>query len=216
MRGFAEHLQQHGYARVLATAPDETTLQIARRLGAVSEIAGIAEVQQLTPRAVGQASTSSYGGMYGLDAFPLHTDMAHWYVPPRYFLLRCLKPAHQVETLALHFREILGDEDEVTLRRAIFRPRRRLEGRLTPIRLKEDMRYRWDPVFLVPVTEEGRRLRERVVQRISEANVAKVELSGPMDCILFDNWNVLHGRSTVPTDALHRRVERVYLESLVS
>jgi L-asparagine oxygenase len=153
--------------------------------------------------------------MYGLEAFPLHTDMAHWHIPPRYFLLRCLQAAHQVDTLAVHFREILGEEDEATLRRAIFRPRRRLEGRLTSMRLKEDARCRWDPVFIVPVTEEARRLRERVVQRISTANVAKVKLSDATDCLLFDNWNVLHGRSAVPTDALHRKIERVYLESLI-
>lgn len=214
MNELSEHLHRYGYVRLFAVAPGETTLEIAQRYGVVSDIPGISRVQELVPRATNQASLSSYGGMYGLDAFPLHTDMAHWHIPPRYFLLRCVAPALQVDTFALHFRAIVGDESEATLRRAIFRPRRRLEGRLTPLRIKEGDRFRWDPIFIVPVTEEAKRLRERMIFRMSTIDVEKIALRTRMDCVLFDNWNAAHGRTAVPPEAMHRRVERVYLDSL--
>jgi alpha-ketoglutarate-dependent taurine dioxygenase len=131
LKDWADELRDHGYVRVRAISADETTLEIAQRLGSISVISGITPAHELVPRSVEQASASSYGGMYGLGPFPLHTDMAHWHVPPRYFLLRCVHPAPQVKTLALHSRNLFDEEDEVTLRRALFRPRRRLDGRLT-------------------------------------------------------------------------------------
>jgi len=216
MRNLADHLRQHGYARISALSPSEPTLSIAERVGFVSVIPGVARVQELVPRAASQAPASGYGGMYGLDLFPLHTDMAHWYVPPRYFLLRCICPAPQVETLIVHFRDVIGGETDVTLRRAIFRPRRRLDGRLTSLRLKEGEMCRWDPAFIVPVTTEAERLRERIVVTISAATLVAVSLRGAADCLLVDNWAVMHGRANVPANAMSRRIERVYLETIIA
>jgi Taurine catabolism dioxygenase TauD, TfdA family. len=36
---------------------------------------------------------NQYSGNYGLAEFPLHSDLAHWAVPPRYFMLRCVAGA---------------------------------------------------------------------------------------------------------------------------
>ena len=192
----------------------ETTLEIARRLGSASVISDVTPVQELIPRAADQVSSSSYGAMYGLGQFPLHTDMAHWYLPPHYFILRCVRPAPKVRTLVVHSRDLLADEDEVTLRRALFRPRRRLDGRLTSLRLYESGRCRWDPVFIVPITKSAVELRERVLRRIEAGRIEELSLEDPMDCIIFDNWSVLHGRTRVPLECAHRKIERIYLDSV--
>jgi len=213
-RDLANELRDIGYVRVKAISPDETTLEIARRFGSISVISGVAPVQELVPRTVEQASASSYGGMYGLGQFPLHTDMAHWHVPPHYLLLRCVHPAAEVKTLVLHSRYMFCDEDEITLRRALFRPRRRLDGRLTSLRLYENGRCRWDPVFIVPITDCAVELRQRVLARIESARTAEISLEDPLDCVILDNWSVLHGRTEVPTQCIHRRVERLYLDSV--
>jgi alpha-ketoglutarate-dependent taurine dioxygenase len=207
-------LGEKGYARVKAISEAETTLETAGRLGSVSLISEVSPVQELVPRAADQTSSSSYGGMYGLGQFPLHTDMAHWYVPPHYFLLRCVQPAPEVKTLVLHSRNLFADEDEVTLRRALFRPRRRLDGRLTSLRLYESGRCRWDPVFIMPITKSAVELRERVVRRAEAGRIEELSLDDPMDCIVFDNWSVLHGRTKVPLECVHRKIERVYLDSV--
>jgi hypothetical protein len=214
LKNFAFELREKGYARVQAITAAETTLEIARRLGSPSVISGVAPVQELVPRSAEQASASSYGRIYGLGQFPLHTDMAHWYVPPRYFLLRCVQPAPKVKTLALHSRHLFADEDEVTLRRALFRPRRRLDGRLTGLRLLESGRCRWDPVFIVPITASAFELRKRALLRIETARIEELSLEDSTDCIIFDNWNVLHGRNEVPVGCVQRKVERVYLDSV--
>jgi len=214
LKDLADELRDVGYVRVKAVSEDETTLEIARRFGSISVISGVAPVQELIPRSVEQASTSSYGGMYGLGQFPLHTDMAHWHVPPRYFLLRCMHPAPEVKTLVLHSQDVFGDEDEITLRRALFRPRRRLDSRLTCLRLYENGRCRWDPVFIVPITNCAVELRQRVLRRIESARTVELSLEDPLDCIVLDNWSALHGRTDVPSKCTHRILERVYLDSV--
>jgi len=213
LRNLATQLGEDGYVRVKA-AKAETTIEIARRFGTLSVIPDLSPVQELIPRAAEQTSASSYGEMYGLREFPLHTDMAHWYVPPHYFLLRCVLPVPHVKTLVVHSRHLFVDEDEVTLRRALFRPRRRLDGRLTSLRLYESGRYRWDPIFIVPITKTAVELRERIVWRIASAKIEELSLDDTMDCIIFDNWSVLHGRTNVTMDCVNRRIERVYLDAV--
>jgi L-asparagine oxygenase len=46
-----------------------------------------AQWHSLTPKANSEASPVSYSGLYGLGEFPMHTDMAHWRMPPRYLVL---------------------------------------------------------------------------------------------------------------------------------
>ena len=214
MKDLAADLAEKGYVRVKALTATETTFALARRLGLVSVVPGISPVQRLVPRVVEQFSPTSYSGIYGHGKFPLHTDMAHWYVPPHFILLRCVHPTPEVETLVLHSQHLLGSEDPLTLRRALFRPRRRLDGRLTCLRLQETGRCRWDPLFIVPINKIAVEVRERVVQRIETARIEKLSLETPIDCIILDNWSVLHGRTEVPSGCLGRKLERVYLDSV--
>src|SRR5690349_10501628 len=99
----------NGFVR-LSTNPSMSTLEVARLLGQVIHLDGIAEVQRLSPTFSENVEKNRYSGLYGTQPFPLHTDLAHWHVPPRYFLLRCLEPAKQVSTQFLHSREVLGPE----------------------------------------------------------------------------------------------------------
>jgi alpha-ketoglutarate-dependent taurine dioxygenase len=214
LRKLPSELLDKGYIRLKAISVAEPTLEIALRVGSPSLISEVSPVQGLVPRAADQASPSSYGGIYGLGEFPLHTDMAHWYVPPRFFLLRCVQPAPAVKTLVLHSRFAFADEDEMTLRRALFRPRRRLDGRLTSLRLVESGICRWDPVFIVPITKNAIQLRERVLRRLEAARIEELALNDPTDCIVIDNWAALHGRTSVPLSCVYRKMERVYLDSV--
>jgi len=169
MNDLAAELRETGWTRVEATNADEPTLEIARRLGSISAISGIAQVQELIPRSLDQSSANSYGGIYGLEPFPLHTDMAHWFVPPHFILLRCVRPAPEVFTLALHFQNLFDDEEATTVRRALFRPRRRIDGRLTSLHLHDRGICRWDPIFITPITKSAADLRERIHRRIDGA-----------------------------------------------
>jgi L-asparagine oxygenase len=210
----ATQLLEKGYAQIRANNIEESTFGLATRIGSVSSIPGISTVQLLSPYTQACAPLNSYGSIYGLGHFPLHTDMAHWYAPPRYLLLRCIRPAPEVKTLILHSDRIFADEDEVTLRRALFRPRRPLDSRLTALRVFESGRCRWDSVFIIPMTLTAMELRERILERIDTAAIEEVSLLDSSDAVIIDNWRVLHGRRDVSLTSVHRKIERIYLDSV--
>src|SRR5688500_1379294 len=90
-------LRSLGFVR-LSTSSSQSTADVAHHLGEIVHLEGISEIQTLAPCNKDEAGTNRYSGLYGVEEFPLHTDMAHWHVPPRYFLLRCVQPTDNVPT----------------------------------------------------------------------------------------------------------------------
>lgn len=206
-------MTENGYA-MFATDVSCGTLEIAKAVGVVAPLPGYPTVQQLVPREDNHLELSSYSGNFGKSAFPLHTDMAHWFVPPRFFLLRCIRPAEDVYTHLLHARKVFSPEDRDIAQRALFRPRRRLDGRLTLLRLHDDEIFRWDPLFLIPMSPRAIAFQKNLAAKISASMLNEVAFSYAGDSLIVDNWNVLHGRSSVPEGASNRLIERVYLSAL--
>src|SRR6266852_2493437 len=97
-------VERHGFALQQQLAPHLSTVEIAGRFGIILKIdkllpsSGIPTVQTLRPRETAEVKQNRYSGHYGLDLFPLHTDLAHWALPPHYLLLRCLVGADDVFT----------------------------------------------------------------------------------------------------------------------
>jgi len=207
-------LKRDGFVQFKGNLVGEDTFGIANSLGNVANVPGAQIVQTLIPSDSTLKESSSYSGNYGMGEFPFHTDMAHWYKPPRFLLLRCVTPSVLVTTSILLAAPLFLPENKSDLRRSLFRPRRRLNGRLTPIRLFEKDFYRWDNLFLQPLSKMAKSLQERIEQRIEESSPHNFVLAQTGDCVLLDNWNTFHARSAVPPDASNRKVERVYLSAL--
>lgn len=198
----------------LGDAGDSTEL-VARRVGTVANILGISTVQSLAPRSKHQATPSSYSGIYGHDSFPLHTDMAHWCVPPRYLMLRCIHPDTKVKTTAVQSNILFEQEDKIDIKRSLFRPRRRLDGRLTVMRLLEDDIFRWDPVFIKPLNTLARELSDRVSTRLQQIKPMQISLEYPGEFLIIDNWKMLHGRTSVENELSPRIIDRIYLTEIM-
>ena len=75
-----------------------------------------------------EVGRNQYSGHFGLGSFPLHTDLTHWRLPPRYLLLRCLTGSENVFTSLLASSYVAGAVGMHTLQRAILRTRRHHEG----------------------------------------------------------------------------------------
>ena len=207
----------HGFARIAAPIAPVTTEDLAAGLGEPLDPWGDGLVQRLEPRDSGPPNT--YSGLFGLGAFPLHTDLAHWLIPPRYLLLRCGKGYADVPTLLLDGTEIVREMDADALGRAIVRPRRRQSGELRLLRLwSTPMRatgcLRWDQVFLQPASVEGRRAFDSLRDRLEIATPTQIVMIEPGEAIIIDNWRMLHARPAIPAGRRDRYLERVYLRSL--
>ena len=151
-QGITSKLQEDGYVYLEAFEPKRTTQEIAASLGSISIIPDIPIVQILKPTTRQDSTSNVYSGNYGLGKFPLHTDLAHLHLPPRYFMLRCIIPAQNVFTSLIPTEIAINGLTESTILRAIFKPRRRIQGRISLLRFDQHIEnhtlFRWDQLFL--------------------------------------------------------------------
>lgn len=226
MRDITAKLHKRGYVFVPDWKADKATIAVANSLGAVVEMqtllpqSSIPTVQQLRPRLTVESARNRYSGKFGLEDFPPHTDLAHWAVPPRYFLLRCKAKSPRVVTRLLSGSVLVSTMGAANLRRALVRPRRPPRGGvicLLPVmfRAGEIEGMRWDSLFLAPMNQAA----FAVAQALSDiatnsAWTTEITLVQPGDTLIVDNWRCLHGRGPVRPNELDRRLERVYLSEL--
>jgi hypothetical protein len=213
-------LQRDGFALGKALFPSEQTLEVASKLGTIVQ-AGRTYVQNLTPREKFAATPNVYSGNYGLDEFPMHTDLAHWEVPPRFLLLRCIRGDANVGTRLLLSSKVVGRVGALAVRRCLVQPRRTLNGRRPLMRLLDDhdgfaQIFRWDELFLLPASNQSSNVFASVLKAVHEVSKTEVFLSSPGDSLIIDNWRVLHGRSRVINSHSTRCVERIYFGELNS
>lgn len=130
----ASVVRRDGYCLALRWHQHRSTIHIGRVLGNVLRPGAllpgthIPTVQTLQPRRVTESPRNQYSGEYGLGEFPLHTDLAHWARPPRYFALRCRIGSSAVVTRLLPSSAIESALGKATLRRAVVRSRRPPRG----------------------------------------------------------------------------------------
>src|SRR6185369_1649393 len=177
-------------------------------------------VQILRPQAADESTPNKYSGMFGMNEFPLHTDLAHWARPPRFFILRSLIGSECVSTNLLPASAVIAEVGHDKVRRALTRPRRwPIDKRpcLLPLIFfdKGEPGFRWDSRFLIPVNEPGRDVA-RVMSNAAQdtPNLLTTKLVQAGDTLIVDNWRMLHGRSRVPPLGLGRVLQRLYLSEL--
>jgi alpha-ketoglutarate-dependent taurine dioxygenase len=192
--------------------------EIVSRTGRALTFGKGSAVHRVVPKQ--DAAPNTYSGMYGLNEFPFHNDMAHWRDPPRYLMLRCLKGHDSVATVVVDSHDVLENVGEQTLIRALVKPRRPINGTVPLLSLYRPQRgerpslLRWDEKFIVaasPVGGEGMTLVRKALNVVSRTSISLCE---PGDTLVIDNWRMLHGRSAVAADQTDRIIERAYLGEL--
>lgn len=220
----ARRVSTTGYAVIPQLDPAASTENVALRLGAVMDVSSflpnVPRVQTLRPRKSTAPLMNQYSGTYGTGAFPLHSDLAHWYIPPRYVMLRCMVGARDVETTLVPYSAIASVVAERILKQALVVPRRKSKTQTIcpiPIVFEHDRTWglRWDFLFLSPINEAARRISEAIAsQRWPIEDTIPVTLLAPGDTVIIDNWRMLHGRSAVSENSMNRVIERIYLNQL--
>lgn len=205
-----------GYAFIPEYGRELDTIKLAETLGWPLTPWADRTVQELIPRS--SAAPNTYSGIYGLRRFPFHTDLAHWRLPPRYLLLRCVTGYADIPTLLVDGEALIDVVTLDVLMRAIFKPRRPRAGSLTLLHLCEPTDngnlLRWDEVFLKPASNIGDIANQAVRQWLAEVEPLSIPLVKSGDTLLIDNWRMLHARSPIPTGRQDRKLERIYLEAL--
>jgi L-asparagine oxygenase len=227
LQDIANSVHRDGYVFLRKWLIDQTTADIGRSIGEVVDMrtmlpqSGIPTVQTLRPRHKSESPSNRYSGTYGLTEFPLHTDLAHWALPPHYLILRCKFGSEVVGTRLLPYSAITSTLEETTIRRAMARPRHTprsgaqcLLPLIFPIE-ENRFGFRWDPLFLVPMNLPAQRLAGIMRDNAWDmTRLVTVTLKSPGDTLIVDNWQLLHGRRPVLATDLSRCIERIYLSEL--
>jgi hypothetical protein len=212
-------VSKDGFAFLASYMPGTPTLTALSNLGSVVRLAGLDSVQELRPRRVDDAPPNIYSGNFGYAPFPLHTDLAHWLVPPPYFALRCIEGTPAVTTRLVGGLSLIGRFGDLHLRRTLLRPRRPVQRVQGLLRLLERdgaaaPRLRWDTLFLTPASLQSHQMCSDVQEYLDLASSIDFSLCQPGDTLIVDNWRMLHGRSAVPETSSGRILHRAYLKSL--
>lgn len=199
----------------LTTRPEDLLMS----LGQPVEIEGVPRLQVLTPKESNNVSPNTYSGNYGMREFPLHTDLAHWYLPPRYLALGCIQGTESVGSLVYDSCKLIDVIGEQLLARAIVYPRRPIRNSLPLLRLlnrniDNSLRFRFDSLFLKPANEFSLKALRAVKEHLLSCKPLRLMLNKPGDTILIDNWRMLHGRETVTASCQDRKVVRMYFSGL--
>jgi hypothetical protein len=196
-----------------------STLEVASQLGTVDMVEGLAAVQTLTPRGIDDSPPNTYSGNFGRAEFPLHTDLAHWALPPRYILLRCIRGTENVATRILDGQHVVDTFGSDKLCATLVQPRRPMRNGKQLLRLLRSDDFsrdllRWDSIYLHPASRLSAKVFGGVLEFLRDARPLEVNLLGPGDTLLIDNWRCLHGRSAASERDGTRHIERVYLKEV--
>jgi alpha-ketoglutarate-dependent taurine dioxygenase len=212
-------LRRDGFAFLPGYYPNSDAAEVAADLGRPVALGRGSPVHDLSPRTRDETTSNTYSGLYGLGAFPYHTDLAHWANPPRYLLLRALIGYAEVPTMLVDSQQILAVVGERPLHRALMKPRRRRRRVATPLlRIYEtrgnDKLVRWDETFVRPVSDAGEIGTQLFAKALIHARSAEIKLIKNGDSLIVDNWRMLHARGPVPDRCRDRTLQRVYMEHI--
>lgn len=206
-------LKKNGFI-LISTPPEKAMLDVAESLGEVFKVSTMPLVQTLTPRLKENECDHTYSGNFGVNEFPFHTDLAHWYIPPRYLFLRCIRPAANVATRLIDRASLIHSSTDELLTRAQFMPRKRLDRKANLLKVWNGDIFRWDSMFIMPVNKTGKLLKEHIEHRLRSIQPNDLFLNNVGDGLLIDNWRMLHGRSAIDRESMDRKIERVYFNEV--
>lgn len=219
-RSLAQAVRSQGYAFIEKHMPDAPSLDAISCLGELETVEDLGTLQSLVPRIAANAPPNTYSGNFGTNEFPLHTDLAHWALPPRYLALRCVDGSQTVPTTLLDGCEIIRSFGHDVLRTILVQPRRPMQNGKQLLQLLQKVDdsglflLRWDYVYLNPATTYSRGLFEEIGGALSKMECTEHWLLRLGDTLVIDNWRYLHGRGAVLSSAKHRKIERAYLRKL--
>jgi len=179
---------------------------------------GLPMVGILKPKEKETARPNTTSALYGCDAFPLHTDMAHWPLPPRYLVMRS-------STVIPGFPTVMIDSQKLKLD-AVMRERwHRASWSVSKVHApflcsiffdyKGRCGFRWDVCTMLPYGNLATNIAPEVLAVLGDLlNEAPIPMDwqSTEDILIIDNWRMVHMRPSIPDFAKARTLERVLVK----
>lgn len=174
-----------------------TVIRIASFVG-TPVIGRSALVEQLSPRPSEKSRPASLSRKYGLGAFPLHCETAHWPQPCRFVVIGCVDPGSvAAPTVLLDTRRVkFSRADRRLAESAIFYVRNGRRSFYGTILSPRNDFVRYDPGCLEPLSKDGVEALELYDQKKLDTFTENVSWRAGM-LLVIDNWRILHARGSV-------------------
>lgn len=211
-----DRVERDGFVFLPNYMKDRSTMAVAKSFGSLMKLnSEIPIVQTLTPNMKASVK-NSYSSIYGYDEFPMHTDFAHWPLPPRFLLLRAKSQCSGVKTSIVAFSELETRIETPLFSKCVFFSRKPIMGQFIPLRIccKSRQMYRWDREFIRPASQNSMALRDKILQHLKLLKPIDFYMKNNGDTLVVDNWKMLHGRGAVFASERERSLDRVYLGDL--
>lgn len=170
-------------------------------------------VRDIRPQAPNSAKANTLSSRYGTDAFPFHTDTAHWDQPARYLVLFCVDPGEgKRDTLLQDSRAWQLEDDEIDLAcRALWKTGH-VRPRLCMLaqRTADGPAMRYDRDCMRPMTREARELEALIQRRINISEATRISWE-PGCLLIIDNWRMVHARGESKRPDANRVLKRILI-----
>ena len=200
-----------------ANAPIES---LALRLGhPVASVPGRPVVDVLAPRSREESRPGTLSFMHGGDAFPFHTETAHWREPVDLVILKCVNPgAGNRPTLLIDGLDLQLEDDAMRrLTRSLMVVKNGFKSFLAPLVARENtqLSFRYDPGCMKPASNGDKAVLNILEQSLIDATQTDITWKEGR-CLIFDNHRMLHSRAVTPIADHDRRLERMYVVKMRS
>lgn len=196
--------------------PREVPLEsLAANLGTpVPSFPGRSTVDMLVPKAREDSSPGTLSFMHGADAFPFHTETAHWRNPVDLVVFRCIypgagnRPTLLVDGWALH----LSKSEIKQLEQSLMVVKNGSKSFLAPLvtRGGEGPSFRHDPGCMRPASQIDKATLGILEDALANGPQVTVQWEAG-HCLVFDNHRFLHSRGVSSIADSDRQLERVYV-----
>ena len=170
-------------------------------------------VDVLVPKGRVDSLPGSLSSLHGVNAFPFHTETAHWRRSVDWVILKCVNPgAGDRPTMLIDAWDLGLEEDEVThLTKSLMVVKNGAKSFLAPLVTKERERlsFRYDVACMRPTSDIDRTALNVIEKRLGGARPTEIRWK-PGQCLVFDNRRVLHSRADSTIADPDRRLHRIY------
>lgn len=173
-------------------------------------------VRILTPVDAAEARSGSLSAAYGRGEFPFHTDTAFWPRPARYLIMRVVGDQRR-PTKLLSFEQVrrgLDVRSSLDIERSVWRTRGYAGAFYCSMLLRTGSSYSWryDVQAMMPANRAAVRARDAMETAIARSECDVNVSWSDSDCLIVDNWRMMHARGAPPPDEGSRILFRIYAE----
>lgn len=196
--------------------PEELPLEsLALRLGhPVPSCPDRPTVDILVPKTREDSPAGTLSSMHGVNAFPFHTETAHWRKPVDLVILKCVNPgAGNRRTLMIDTWGIDFAKDELNqLTQSLLVVRNGSKSFLAALasRERERLLFRYDLACMKPSSYIDQSALNTLEHRLKVAMRTEITWKAGQ-CLILDNRRILHSRAVSSINDSDRRLERIYV-----